>query len=394
MTSPGTGTSAPTIVARGYGAGERGRDASTASGRRRTATIVVAVVALLIVAVLVAQLTARRTSDVGYAPDNPDPGGARAAAQVLEEQGVDVTYVRTTAAAIAEAEAGSTLLVVNPDTLRPEQQQAIAEVGADVVLANLSGGNLSALTDRIEIDSYTQRASQPVDCDDEDAVAAESITAGGAVVSGAVETCFRVGESGLYATWTEGDQTWRVLTDGWMITNTGLPVAGNAALVLRSLGAHDRLVWYVPDPNDGFGTETLADQFPLPAPVVLQLFLVGVAIVLWRGRRLGPVVVEPLPVQVKAAETTRGRGRLYRRAGAHAHAASALRAGFVARVAGRVGLPSHAGRDQVVDTLARASGRSPESIFDVLYGPPPTTDEGLGSLTQALDTLESEVQRA
>ena len=72
----------------------------------------------------------------------------------------------------------------------------------------------------------------------------------------------------------------------------------------------------------------------------------------------------------------------------------ALRAGFVARVAGRVGLPSHAGPDEVVETLARASGRQPDAIADVLYGPPPTDDESLSALTHALDTLESEVQRA
>jgi hypothetical protein len=180
-----------------------------------------------------------------------------------------------------------------------------------------------------------------------------------------------------------------------MLSNEGLAVTGNAALVLRSLGAHDRLVWYLPDPNDGFGTEPLTEQFPLlVGPVALQLVLVGLAVVLWRGRRLGPVVVEPLPVLVRATETTRGRGRLYRRAHAHAHAAAALRAGLISRLAGRVGLPPHATPAEVVDTLGRASGRDPAQISDLLYGPPPTTDAGLVALTQALDTLESEVQQA
>ncbi|WP_217991162.1 hypothetical protein [Mobilicoccus massiliensis] len=39
------------------------------------------------------------------------------------------------------------------------------------------------------------------------------------------------------------------------------------------------------------------------------------ALALWRGRRLGPLVTEPLPVAVPADETTRARARLYRRAG-------------------------------------------------------------------------------
>ncbi|WP_420112840.1 DUF4350 domain-containing protein [Pseudactinotalea sp.] len=389
MSSP-----APTIVARGRAAGDQAPDGDTPAGRRRGVVVTVGILVLLVVAVIVSQLTQTRTSADPLAPDNPEPDGARATAQVLREQGVDVTYVRTTSAAIAEAEAGSTLLVLNPDALREVQQEAIAQVDADIVLVGLRSGSLEALTDRIELEGYASRTNHVVDCSDEHAVAAESITAGGAVVSGDVEGCFTTDGGALYASWTEGEQSWRVLTDSWMLSNEGLATAGNAALVFRSLGAHDRVVWYLPDPSDTFGSESLLDQFPLPGPTIVMLFLVGVALVLWRGRLLGPVVVEPLPVEVKASETTRGRGRLYRRAGAHAHAASALRAGFVARVAGRVGLPSPAGPDPVVEALARASGRSPDAITDVLYGPPPTDDESLGSLAHALDTLESEVQRA
>lgn len=385
--------SAPTIVARGHAAGRKPPQQAPA-GRRRRTLVAAGIIGLLLLAVVVAALTRTSTSETALAPDNPAPHGARAAAQVLAEHGVDVTFVTTTAAAVAEAEAGSTLLVIQPDRLRPVQQEAIAAVGADVVLAALGSGGLEDLTERVEVLTYTPRTTHRVDCGDEHARAAGSITAGGAVLIGDVDGCFQADGGALYATWTEAGRSWHVLSDGWMLSNAGLAEAGNAALVFRTLGAHERLVWYVPDPNDGFGTESPLSQFPLPGPVIVQLFLVGVVLVLWRGRRLGPVVIEPLPVAVKATETTRGRARLYRRAGAHAHAASALRAGFVARVAGRIGLPSHAGPDQVIESLARASGRPPQAISDVLYGPPPTDDAGLTALTQALDTLESEVQRA
>lgn len=389
-------TATPTIVARGHAAGEEPPAPTSPQGRGRRKALIVAILGLVVVAVIIGVATQRSTSDIPLAPDNPDPGGARAAAQVLEQQGVDVTFVTTTAAAVSEAEAGSTLLVVNPGRLRPVQQEAIAGVEADIVLANIGGGTFDSLTDAVEVEGYATRTNRVADCADEHAQAAESITAGGAVLTGDVEGCFEAEGGSLYATWTEGDRAWSAISDGWIISNEGLAVAGNAALVFRTLGAHDRLVWYVPASDDTFGidSEGLLDQFPLPGPVVTMLLLVGVVLVLWRGRRLGPIVVEPLPVEVRASETTRGRGRLYRRAAAHAHAASALRAGFVARVAGRVGLPSHAGPDQVVETLARASGRGPEAISDVLYGAPPTTDEGLSALTQALDTLEREVQRA
>ena len=59
---------------------------------------------------------------------------------------------------------------------------------------------------------------------------------------------------------------------------------------------------------------------------------------LWRGRRLGPLVVEPLPVVVKAVESTQGRGRLYRRVRDRAHAA-----GILPRPPPRAGSPRASG---------------------------------------------------
>ncbi|PWU54645.1 hypothetical protein DLE60_29525, partial [Micromonospora globispora] len=50
--------------------------------------------------------------------------------------------------------------------------------------------------------------------------------------------------------------------------------------------------------------------------LLVQLALAGLLVVLWRARRLGPPVPEPLPVTVRSAETVLGRARLYRRAGA------------------------------------------------------------------------------
>ena len=46
--------------------------------------------------------------------------------------------------------------------------------------------------------------------------------------------------------------------------------------------------------------------------IVWQLWLVVVLVALWKGRRLGPLVAEQLPVVVRASETVEGRGRLYR----------------------------------------------------------------------------------
>src|SRR4029079_9085813 len=91
---------------------------------------------------------------------------------------------------------------------------------------------------------------------------------------------------------------------------------------------------------------------PVVPILALQRLLVVVVTAIWRGRRLGRLVTEKLPVVVRAGETTRGRGRLYRRGRSHGHAAAALRAGTAARSAARLGLPRSAGAPVVVDAIA------------------------------------------
>ena len=132
---------------------------------------------------------------------------------------------------------------------------------------------------------------------------------------------------------------------------------------------------------------------PVVPVLALQLLLVVVVTAVWRGRRLGRLVAEPMPVVVRAAETTRGRGRLYRRGRSYGHAGAALRAGTASRSAARLGLPRSAPAPLVVDAVARATGRRPADVEALLYGPPPTDDRALAQLAHDLDHLESEVHR-
>jgi hypothetical protein len=126
----------------------------------------------------------------------------------------------------------------------------------------------------------------------------------------------------------------------------------------------------------------------------LQLLLVAAVAALWRGRRMGRLVTEPMPVVVRATEATRGRGRLYRRARAHGHAAAALRAGAATRCAHRLGLAASTPARQLIDAVALATGRSTHEVADLFYGPPPTDDSALATLARNLDDIESEVHRS
>ena len=88
----------------------------------------------------------------------------------------------------------------------------------------------------------------------------------------------------------------------------------------------------------------------IPRPVYLVIAEIAVALVLaalWRMRRFGPLVFEPLPVLVRASETAEGHGRLYRSRRARGRAAAALRSASVARITTRTGLPQTASPEAV-----------------------------------------------
>jgi len=255
----------------------------------------------------------------------------------------------------------------------------------------------------------TQGETRHAACNDPDAIIAGTVTASGSLVALAdgVVVCFPAAGAagtdaapGAYAVVDQGERRVTVLADPTPLTNAALPDEGNAALVIRALGRHPHLVWYLPSANDlgidagAAGGPALTDLVPPVVPLLAaQALLVALAAAFWRGRRLGPVVTERLPVVVRAGETTRGRGRLYRRTRSYAHAAASLRAGTAARCAQRAGLPRSAGPTAVVDAVARSTGRAPADVDALLYGPAPDDDRSLARLAAELDHLESEVHR-
>jgi hypothetical protein len=113
---------------------------------------------------------------------------------------------------------------------------------------------------------------------------------------------------------------------------------------------------------------------------------------LWRARRLGPVVREPLPVAVRSAETLLGRARLYRRARAADRAAATLRTAALRRLAGRLAVPPDAGPEAVAVRAAELAGQDPPQVREMLLGRPPADERALVRLADDLDALEHAVQ--
>jgi hypothetical protein len=197
-----------------------------------------------------------------------------------------------------------------------------------------------------------------------------------------------------------GDGDTVVLGAPDLLYNDDLGKEGNASLALQLLGAHPHLVWYLPSAAEASAPQDEQRSFFDMIPVgwswaLLQLFVAAGLAALWRGRRLGRLVPERLPVAVRASEATEGRARLYRAAGDRAHAADTLRAASRTRLAALVGVP--AARAQTADALLPALADHDATadvarLHAVLFGPEPPDDAALVTLADDLDALEGSLR--
>ena len=300
--------------------------------RRYRGGLVVALAALAAVVAAVL-LGGRPATSTPLDPDNPGADGARAVARVLDDQGVEVRVVRGADALDAESlDPSTTVLVTSSYLLGQSTAQRLLDhlSGADLVVAEPGPGVVDALGLSAESWTVAPGADRPAGCADPLYAGLEVRVDVGTEFT-APAGCF-TGEHGHLVAEPQAGVT--LLGASALLTNDQVLRADNAAVALRLLGQHDRLVWYVPEAGDLLGRDGVSLRTLVPDWILPGLWIAGatvLALLLWRVRRLGPLVVEPLPVTVKAIETTQSRGRLYRKSGDRAHAARALRAGRAGR---------------------------------------------------------------
>ncbi|MET3933328.1 DUF4350 domain-containing protein [Arthrobacter sp. OAP107] len=376
--------------------------------RHRAAVLFGVAMALALAVILILQSTQRADSQE-LSIRNPGPEGARAAAQILAGQGVSVdqtaSFEETVAAARAAAGSGSGSTVLVYDRrgfLAPERlRRLLAETDRLVMvsprLAALTG--LGSTVRQAGVVPGSEQSLQP-GCAVADAQAAGDISADGGFLYTGGTVCYGAGGSGrgLYAAAENGKLV--VMGSTAVISNRFLAANGNAALTLRTLGSQAHLVWYLPGPGDlgsNPAPKTLAELAPAwSAFVAPWLIVVALFAVLWRGRRLGPLVFEPLPVVVKSTETAEGRARLYHEAHDVARAADTLRAGTIVRLASALRVGTAAGfadlsGSDVAAAAARHLDRSPAELLQILQHRP-ATEAQLVRWAQDLVRLEKEVK--
>lgn len=386
---------------------DRAESATGTSGRRRAlwATVVVVVLALVAVAVVVG---VRRNAHQGESldPQNPGREGAQALASVLRDRGVGVEVVRGQDDLLdATIGAGTTVLVTGTGELSDQTAAMMLEhvAGADrVVLVEPDRFLLESL--ELPVDAGA-RSGVPetvtADCTVDGLSPGDRVAPGSrtyVAASPGPATCFpHDGSFELVAVPADTDQPEvLVLGNGDLFANSTITDLDHAGIALRMLGRGDRVVWYLPSALD-IGDQDTTPTSEVPRALWPLTFLSGfglLVLMLWRGRRFGPLVTEPLPAVVKAIETTQSRGRLYRKARDTERAGTVLRTRTAKRLASYLGLPTGAAPATIAAAAAAATQRDPQGVVDLFTGPPPTTEAALVALANDLTDLEKEVRRA
>lgn len=401
-TSPAQASTAPASTPAWSEAGPGGR-----SRRRWRAPALWALVAALVV-LAVSLLTGGHAPGQGSLdPDSALGDGSLAVRSVLADHGVQVVVVRSQAQLLrASVASDTTVVVTDTDRLSDSTgRAALRHVAGAARLVLMSPGPrvLTGLAIPVEPAYDARYAAVRAACQDPDAARAGEISGGEigytaeASADGAVG-CFAGLHGSYQVTLPRSADRPAVTVLGCpdVLRNRHVTESGNAALALGILGDTPRLVWYVPDVDDtpvGDASTVASALPPWLSPALLLGWSALLALLLWRGRRLGRLVTEPLPVVVRAVETTQSRGRMYRKAGDRARALAVLQAGTRSRLARYLGLPVTAAPAAVVTAVSAATGRPALEVASLLVSATAPDDPSLLAIAGDLATLEKEVRR-
>ncbi|MDI3313492.1 MAG: DUF4350 domain-containing protein [Mycobacterium sp.] len=355
-----------------------------------------ALIAVVTVAVLGAFLTAPRPGG-RMDPAATGPDGAHALVALLRDRGVEVVVAGNVADVEHAARPGSLLLVAQTQYLTSDPLlRRLANAKGDLLLVEPTSRARAALAPELRGSGLSVFDSMP-NCSLREANRAGSVQFGPSdtyvPVDGLpVTSCY----NGVLVRYRDGERVITVIGNTDFMTNKALPRAGNAALAMNLAGVRPRLVWFAPQRPEGetSAPETIFDVIPDNVIwVVAQLWLVVALLALWKGRRIGPLVAEDLPVVVRASETVEGRARLYRSRRARDRAAQALRTATLQRLLPRLGLGAGASAPAVVAAITQRTGISSDLVAHSLFGPAPATDTDLLQLARVLDDIERQVIR-
>ena len=352
-------------------------------------------VAALVVGLVVVAWAAGRPPQDGDPLDPRSSGelGARGLVLFVEELGGEVT----TTPGGPDADADVTLVLADRlnESTRDQVLDWVGEGGTLVIAdpSSLLSGPLAEETGGLG-DLLTGDLTRGV-CDIAALAEVDEIDAPGAAlyaVEPADGSCFGDDKEAYVVSGAVGAGTIVSLGSPTVFLNDSLDDRDHAALAGALLAPEPGTqVTIVEEPPPGEGDDTLGDLVADGVEAaLLQPAVAFLVYVLFRARRLGRPVPEPLPVQIAGSELVVAVGGLIQQSRDPARAASVLREDTRRTLARRLGLPVDADPAVVADAVASRAGVDRDQVLQLLTTAPVPDEQALVDLAQALDTMRQE----
>lgn len=402
--------------------------AARALGRSGTAWFKSTAVWLVIAILALAALTYLSWPDTAYEtydPKSPAPSGTKALAEVLKDEGVDITLVHFPDE-IPDSTAGSTVAIIGSTYLTDDQFVEAIDKARDadrIVLVDIDEWILQEIDLSFTVDYSRVDYSRPSPETNADTVPEENarelsvkdnpcsdIFGKAREISNSswfyeptaevtdYRMCFTDDIGGYIIALAPRDnlpQT--VLFEvGDIFTNESITDYDNAAAALTLLGSNEKLIWYFPqpdinftiDPTEGTYWVFFPDWF---FPASYLLLFITLAVMVWKGRRFGRLATERLPITIKSTETTRSLGRLYERSSDTGVTLTHLQEDTRRRLIRLLNLPPTTSTDIVVTAIANRTERDPDQVRHLLYGSLGGPESHMLGLANELAALIQEV---
>lgn len=319
-----------------------------------------------------------------YDPRSVNPDGARGVVDSLERLGatVDLDDAVPTSAA-------STALLLQ-DLLSAEDRDAVEQWvrdGGTLVVA-APGSDLAAR----RVGSAPGSQEQGT-CTIDALLQAQELSVDGSLLDAfGVESCFGTADRAFIVAEELGAGSVVTVGSRDLFINSELD-EGDAAVVALSLLAPSRTerVAFLGPSLVEFGEEGLGDLVaPRVVNAIIQLLAAFLLFALYRSRRLGGVVPEPVPVRIEGSELVLKAGLLSQRAKDPASAADILREHLRQRARRLLSLSPDADDDVLAERMAARSDFTTGQVIEALTAPV-SSDQQLGSVSAQLSELDSQL---
>ncbi|MST49882.1 DUF4350 domain-containing protein [Mobiluncus porci] len=356
---------------------------------------------LLLVSAVVFGLISNPTDDNQLSIHNPRPNGAMALAEVLKDRGVKVHDVYTPRDASQLGE-NDLLVITGVRDLSEKHLQTLMESPTTNVLflgtfaqSNRLEPYVSAVGES-NPDGLAPRCKLPA--------AFEAGPLHGS--RGSLEplrepaaACYEVapGKFAYLKFVRPGGLTVSFLSEGKSAQNQEITKGSNAAFLLNLMQPADRVGWVVGRTfqlSSPSGAGASPDMVPPAFTQALLLFFAALLVLgLAKGRRLGRIVKEELPVVVHGSETIQGRARMYRNMAAFETTAKHARSYTARKLGENLHLPTPLTAQALCWEVANYIDLPVPRVEEILLGRAPRNATELMGLLKDLNSLVQKTKR-